>query len=139
MSKNRKWIVGTVRVEQGAVITNRDSYLIQNLSVVSCRRPLLGPAMIISAALCLFGLSFSDLLYWGELAIILGAMTSLIILGLHLGQLKLLSRDLRQSELSDVIWGGHAELQAVRSEIVSALHAKNSAPSPYMSFDGGAS
>ena len=114
-------IFGFVSVNGHAVKTHRDSYLIKNLSVVSVRRPLLAPAFLFGLGFGGFGWSFSDLLEAGEIATIIGVSTAGILAGVWLGQLKLLSRDLRGSELSGVIWGGYARLNKTRSEIVTTL------------------
>ncbi len=112
---------GSVSIKNHAVITHRDSYLLDNLSVVSVRRPLLAPARLFGLGFAGFGWSFSDLLYAGEIITIVSASGFAILAGVWLGQLKLLSRDLRGSELSGVIWGGYVHLNQTRTEIVTAL------------------
>ena len=119
---NNKWIIGSASVENGAVITHRDSYLLSNLSVVSVRRPFLASSVFLSAAFGGFGLAFGDLLYANEILAIVGFSAAAVFLGSQIGQLSLLSRDLKGSELSSAVWGWHSGLQAIRMDIVSALH-----------------
>jgi len=115
-------IIGYVTVNKNAVVTHRDSYLIKNLSVVSVRRPYLAGAMLLGGAFLGFGIAFGDLLYTGEVLTIIGLSVAAMITGSQVGQLSLLSRDLKGSELSGAVWGWHSSLQRTRTEIVEALH-----------------
>lgn len=116
-------IFGTLTVdpEQGAVHTNRDSYLLDTLTAVSVRRPLLPGCLMIGAGLCGFGLAFGDLLHLGEMTVLAAAVAVLAGIGLWLGRLSLISRDLRGSEFASAIWGHYAALQRIRAEIVAAI------------------
>jgi len=116
------FILGSIEVKDDAVVTHRDSYLLQNLSVVSVRRPFLAPAAVIGGAFTVFGLGFGDLLYAGEIITLCIAVPTILILGFKIGQLQLLSRDLKNTELSGAVWGDHSALQSIRSQIVEALH-----------------
>ena len=69
-----------------------------------------------------FSASFIDLLYAGEVITISIASVLILFLGWWLGQLRLLSRDLRGTELSGVVWGSYRHLNRVRFGIVSAMH-----------------
>jgi len=117
-------IIGSVKIGNGAVVTHRDSYLIANLSVVGVRRPYLAGAMLLGGAFSGFGFAFIDLLYANEIISIAGMSFAAIIAGSQIGQLSLLSRDLKGSELSGAVWGRHSSLQRIRMEIVSALHTE---------------
>jgi len=123
-------IIGFVKLENGAVIPHRDSYLLKNLSVVSVRRPFLGGAILLGVAFGGFSIAFGDLLYPVEIASILGLSTFAIIAGVQVGQLKLLSRDLRGSELADAIWGQYSSLNHIRAKIVQSLNAGNDGDTP---------
>ena len=68
-----------------------------------------------------FGASFFDLLYPGERAIIGVCAGACLFVGFWLGQLQLLSRDLRGSELGSAAWGSYRELTRVRREIAEAV------------------
>jgi len=122
------WILGSVSVTDKAVVTHRDSYLLKTLTAVSVRRPLLVPAIVISIALLLFALGTFDLLYWSEFVGLAVVIAASLVAGTKLGQLQLLSRDLKNTELSGAIWGHHAALQSVRSEIVAAMQDREIAP-----------
>ncbi|MBL4759226.1 MAG: hypothetical protein JKY32_16860 [Rhizobiales bacterium] len=116
-------IIGSVNIENGAVVTHRDSYLLKNLSVVSVRRPFLGGAVLLGLSFGGFSIAFGDLLFPGEIAGILGLSAFALIAGVQVGQLKLLSRDLRGSELADAIWGQYSSLNLIRMKIVQSLNA----------------
>ena len=118
-------IIGSVEVNKNAVVTHRDSYLLTNLSVVSVRRPFLAGATLLGGAFVGFGMAFGDLLYNHEITTISAVSIAAILAGSQVGQLSLLSRDLRGSELSGAVWGRYSNLQTVRSDIVTALHAAN--------------
>lgn len=113
---------GQIKIKDGAVTTTRTSYKLENISVVSCVRPFLMPAVMTSVLLTGFGLAFSDLLYHGELLTI-GALTCLAMAaGFSVGQLKLLSHDLRGSELSTAVYGFYGHLNTQRLKIFSAMN-----------------
>ena len=114
-------ILGSVNITKRAVSTHRDSYLLENLSVVSVRRPFLPGTIIIGGGLAGFALGFADLLYVHELVVLAGLLVMALVFGMQAGQLKLLSRDLRGSELSGAIWGQYAELNQIRMQIIDAL------------------
>lgn len=123
-------IFGTVRLEDGAVTTHRDSYLIDTLTVVSVRRPMLAPALLMGGGIAAFTASFADLLYPGELATLGATSLTLLLSGWQLGQLKLLSRDLRGSELSGAVFGRYADLNRIRRDIAKAIKNRNEGVKP---------
>ena len=114
-------IFGSISVDRDGVTTHKDSYVLDHLTVVSVRRPLLGPGLMIGGGFLAFCNAFGDLLYAEEILIFLGAGAVALFAGLWLGQLKLLSRDLRGSELSGAIWGSYRRLNRERRKIVMAL------------------
>ena len=124
-------IFGTIRIDpdRGAVHTHRDSYLIETLSVVSVRRPLLPAGLILGCGLAGFGLAFGDLLYPLEAGVLFAATATALLAGWQIGRLTLLSRDLRGSDLASAVWGRFASLQIVRADIVGAIAASRKASS----------
>ncbi|PHR55176.1 MAG: hypothetical protein COA47_14360 [Robiginitomaculum sp.] len=118
---NFDYVFGNVDIDSASVETHRDTYLLHNISVVSVRRPFLAGALMCSAGFGGFGIAFSDLLYPAEIGFIIGGIIASVFAGIWLGQLKLLSRDLRNSELSDAIWGSYSQLNRIRRDIVSAI------------------
>ena len=116
-------IIGSITVDDGSVSTHRDSYLLGNLSVVAVRRPFFGMAVLYGVGIGGFAAAFADLLYVGELATLILAALLIALAGWHVGQLKLLSKDLRGSELSDVVWGSYNELNLVRRKIADAMRS----------------
>lgn len=123
-------IIGNVSVDDQAVSTHRDSYMLDQLSVVSNRRPLLPAAMIFTLGFSSFAYNFQDLLYPKEINLIIGLCAAALVVGFLIGQLKLLSRDLRGSELTSVIWGTYGHLNRIRREIVDAKRRAFSAKKP---------
>jgi len=119
-------MIGFVHIDadNGAVSTHRDSYLLDNITVVSVRRPFLGGGLMAGGGFSGFALAFSDLLYAHEIAVTLAIAASLVLGGIQAGQLKLLSRDLRGTELADVVWGRYAHLNAVRLRIARAMSGR---------------
>uniref|UniRef100_A0A2A4Z3B5 Uncharacterized protein n=1 Tax=OCS116 cluster bacterium TaxID=2030921 RepID=A0A2A4Z3B5_9PROT len=114
-------ILGSIYINNNAVITHRDSYVLNNLSVISVRRPFLGSAFLLGTAFSGFVCSFSDLLYQNEIITIISISAASMVAGWNVGQLKLLSRDLRGSELSGAIWGSFSDLNLTRTKIVMQL------------------
>ena len=115
------FILGSVEITNEAIITHRDSYLLQNLTVVSVRRPFLAPALLVGVAFTVFCLGFMDLLYAHEIIVAISLASASIIAGMRLGRLQLLSRDLKNTELSGAIWGDQNALQKIRIQIVEAM------------------
>ena len=114
-------IIGTITLTDKAVSTHRDSYLLDRISVVSVRRVFLPGSIVIFTGIGAFCAAFSDLLYPSEILIMTGVSALALIAGFQVGQLKLLSRDLGGSPLSDVIWGRYAALNAIRLQIAGKL------------------
>lgn len=117
-------IFGRCIVADGTVETHNDDYALATVTAVSCRRPFLAPALLIGAGLAGFSWAFADLLYTGEIAFLAVISCIIIWAGQWLGQLKLLSRDLRGSDLDTALWGSYRALTAKRREITRALPTK---------------
>lgn len=116
-------IVGSVTVTPHTVETHRASYRLEELNVVAMERPLLPVSLMGALGGTGFGVSFGDLLYPGEIAGLAGAVAFGLLAGFRLARIQLLSRDLRGSELSCMIWGTWGHLQRVRREIAAAREA----------------
>jgi hypothetical protein len=116
-------IIGFIKVDGGAVVTHRDTYDLESITVASVRRPHLASALLIGGGLAGFALMFADLLYASEMAFLAGTGIAAMAAGFWLGQLKLLSRDLRGSELVDAIWGSYSELNHIRRDLASHLNS----------------
>ena len=111
-------ILGFVKVENNAVITHRDSFILSSLSVVSVRRPYLAGAVLLGLGAGGFALAFADLLYPDEVLTLIISAIAILVLGSQIGQLSLLSRDLKGTELSSAVWGHPSALQKIRKHIV---------------------
>ncbi len=118
-------IFGTLTLEGNRLHTHNDTYVLSQITTISARRPFLGVGISIAALLSVFGVAFFDLLYAGEVVALLVVIAALVGGGLWLGQLRLLSRDLRGSPLGDAVWGGYHHLNRLRHQIAAALHAKD--------------
>jgi hypothetical protein len=117
-------IFGSLHIDREAVHTHRDSYVLDALTVFSVRRPFLPMGGMIAVGLMCFGLAFFDLLFAHELLIIAGVSAASLWIGWTVGQLQLLSRDLKGSELSGAIYGTYHHLNAARREIASAKRSR---------------
>jgi hypothetical protein len=117
-----------VDVQGGSLHTHRDSYRLDQLTVVSVRRPFLMGGLVFSLGLGGFAIGFADLLFVHEIATVVVAAVVLLVLGWQVGQLKLLSRDLRGSELVDAIWGRYAPLNRFRLQIAGAIMHRGARP-----------
>lgn len=117
-------VFGRVHITHSSVDTHRDSYLLEQLTVVSVRRPLLGIGLTTGCSLATFTSGFIDLLYPNEIVVLGGLAIAALAAAVQLGQLKLLSRDLRGSELSGVIFGTYRHLNRLRVQIAQAMHTR---------------
>ncbi len=117
-------IIGFVRIENGAVNTHRDSYILENLSVVSVRRPFLIATSLFAGGALAFAVGFYDLLYLIELMVLLSIAALLLIAGQVIGQLKLISRETKGTELAGAVWGNTKSLQDIRRAIVDEIRKR---------------
>lgn len=115
-----------ITITETAVETPRDSYKLDHITVVSVRRPLLPVGIM--ALLCggAFTWRFHDLLYAHEITALKLGIGVLVLLGVFLGRLQLLSRDLRGSELAGAAFGFYPHLNQVRRQIMRAVEAQKS-------------
>ena len=111
-------IFGHVKVEDNAVTTHRDSFILDTVSAVSVRRPFLAGAVLLSFGFAGFSVAFMDLLYIHEIVSFTGISAGLLLIGSQIGQLSLLSKDLKGTELSSAVWGSPRALQQIRSQII---------------------
>ncbi len=121
-------IFGQFHIGGNAIHTHNDSYILSNITTISARRPFLGAGCMIATLITGFGVSFFDLLYPAELAGIFMGVGACLFLGFWLGQLQLLSRDLRGSELGTAIWGSYSHLNRIRrqvADVVNRVHFGN--------------
>jgi len=115
-----------ISIKENEVETRNDSYRLENLTVVSARRELLGSGLLVAASLGGFGLAFADILWPAEkigIALVCGVS---LWAGFTIGRLRFHSRDLSGSELSGVIWGTYGHLNRKRRDIACAIRAAKS-------------
>ncbi|MEO1193309.1 MAG: hypothetical protein AAFY02_16220 [Pseudomonadota bacterium] len=115
-------IAGRIDITPRAVETHKDSYLLAHLTVVSVRRPLLATGVTVALGGGAFCVRFIDLLYPQEILVFSAVILLALLLGLAVGQIQLLSRDLRGTALSGMIWGSYGHLNSIRRQIVKAMH-----------------
>ena len=118
-------IIGSLKITSKAVITHRNSYVLEKLSVVSVERPFLAEGFLLAGALGAFGVGFYDLLYPAEKLTLVISIAASLGAALQIGRLSLLSRDLKGSAMSGAIWGQPKDLQQIRQQIADALLAQN--------------
>lgn len=122
-------VFGTLELSSTSLTTHNDVYVLDGIRLVSTRRPLLSSCMTFAGLLAIFGLGTFDLLFTGELLLLLCLITSSVALGLNLGQLRLVSRDLRGSPMADAVYGTYGHLKHERLRIADAMRrARQNAP-----------
>ena len=119
-------IIGKLELGPKTLTTHNDSYVLEGISVVSNRRPFLTSGLMVGALSALFIVSFRDILYLGE-TISLTCLSGLSIwCGLQVGQLRLISRDLRGSPVADAVYGTYGHLNRLRPAIADAIERAKS-------------
>ncbi|WP_373354486.1 hypothetical protein [Pseudoroseicyclus sp. CXY001] len=113
-------IFGKLFIGPSALHTHNDSYRLEDLSVISTRRPFFAAGLIVATMLGGFAWSFADILYPGEIKTALAVIGLAVTGGLCIGQLTLVSRDLRGSKLSDSVMGTYRHLNRMRPQILEA-------------------
>lgn len=113
-------IFGSLSVDHQAVHTHRNSYLLDTLTVIAVHRPLLPLGAVMALGVGGFGLAFHNILYGHELGLIFVICLLAVTIGWSLGQLQLISRDLRGTEQMGAVFGSYQHLNALRHEIVAA-------------------
>ncbi len=122
-------IIGDIKVTATSLITHRDTFSLNKLTVVSVRRPLLSIAFVLSLALGGFVWAFHELMYTHEMVTVLVFCALALLIAANLAQLSVLSLDLKGTELSSAAWGHPKALNAARHEIVAARDALLTQPS----------
>jgi len=115
-------IFGKFEIGDNVIHTHNDTHILSNITTISARRPFLGSGLMIAALIAGFGVSFLDLLYPEELATITIGVGACLFVGLWLGKLQLLSRDLRGSELGTAVYGGYRHLNQKRMQVAEAVN-----------------
>ncbi|WP_297339523.1 hypothetical protein [Pseudophaeobacter sp.] len=114
-------IFGTLRLGETALHTHNDSYVLEGIKAVSTRRPFLSAGLVIGTLVAGFTISFSDILYLGEIAALIVTGFLSIIGGLSIGRLQLVSRDLTGSPIADAVYGTYGHLNRLRPLIADAV------------------
>lgn len=114
-------ILGKLTLGETALHTHNESYILEGIKAVSTSRPFLSFGMMISALTTIFGIGFADILYIGEL-VALGAVAAVsLVLGLKIGQLRLISRDLVGANATNAVYGTYGHLNRERRKIAAAV------------------
>jgi len=114
-------IFGELHLSETALHTHNDSYVLQGISAVSTRRPLLSTGLMIGGLTATFNVSFFDILYTPEIAVLSATALLSVVGGLFIGQLRLVSRDLRGSPIADAVFGTYGHLNRLRPQIADAV------------------
>ncbi|MEM9699409.1 MAG: hypothetical protein AAF943_11525 [Pseudomonadota bacterium] len=114
-------VFGTLELRGNSLKTHNDVYVLDGISLVSTRRPFLSSGLSFAGLLTLFGAGTIDLLYAGELLLIIGLVAVSAAIGLCIGQLRLVSRDLRGSPMGDAVYGTYGHLKGERLRIADAV------------------
>ncbi len=113
-------IFGKFRLGETALHAHNDSYVLDSISAVSTRRPFLSTGLVLGGLTAGFVLSFRDILYPSEITGLSVAALLCVVGGLSIGQLHLISRDLRGSPIADAVYGTYGHLNRLRPLIVNA-------------------
>ena len=114
-------IFGTLKLRGNSLKTRNDVYVLDGISVVSTRRPFFSTGISLAGLLTLFGIGTVDLLYAGELILLVSLAVTSLTFGLIIGQLRLVSRDLRNSPIADAVYGTYGHLSRERLKIAAAV------------------
>lgn len=114
-------ILGKLRLGETALHTHNDSYVLQGISAVSTRRPFLATGVMIGALTSTFTTSFLDILYPTEITVFAATALLSVVGGLTIGQLCLVSRDLRGSPIADAVFGTYGHLNRLRPQMADAV------------------
>ena len=118
-------LFGRLSIEAGRLHTHNDSYVLRGDMTISARRPFLGANLALTAGIAAFTVAFADLLTAFEITAAVTLSAIFISSGFWLGQLQLLNRDLKGSELSTVIWGSYTHLNRIRRDIADAINLQH--------------
>jgi hypothetical protein len=114
----------TAKIQNNTLVTHRTVYLLNSITAADVQRPLLSISVVPAFGSCAFCWAFSDILYPIEIASIIGGVIASLVGSARIGQLKLISRDLRGSELSGAVWGSTKHLKAIHAKIISVWESK---------------
>ena len=114
-------ILGKLHLGETSLHTHRDSYVLETISAISTRRPFLSAGAMITVLTTGFGWSFADILTTGELLALSLVSLSSLAGGVGIGQLHLVSRDLRGSPIGDAVYGTYRHLNHERLSITEAV------------------
>lgn len=114
-------IFGKLIIKDAVLHTHRDSFILEGIKKVSIHRPFLSTGVMIASLAGLFAVGFEDILYPGELALIVSVAGAAMSFGLNLAQLRLISRDLGVSEAPDAVYGTYAHLKRERLKVSAAV------------------
>lgn len=109
--------IDTARIQGNSLATHRSSFLLDRITAADVQRPLLSISAIPATGACAFCVAFADILYTGEIVAVVCVVAIALMAGASVGQLKLVSSDLRGSDVSGAIWGSYRHLQDIHSQI----------------------
>ncbi|MEM8634386.1 MAG: hypothetical protein AAGF33_05355 [Pseudomonadota bacterium] len=113
-------VFGKLTIGKAALHTHNDSYALRSITALSTRRPFLVAGGLISGVSAGFAFSFSDILTEAELLSALTISGFGLAIGVGIGQLTLISRDLRGSPMAESVYGSYRHLNRVRPAILEA-------------------
>lgn len=123
-------IFDTAKIEGRTLTTHRSRFLLDRITASDVQRPLLSIAIVPSIGAFAFTVGFGDILYAGEIATILGGTMAWVLLSAGIGQLKLVSSDLRGSEVFGAVWGSYRHLKSIHRDITRVWDDKEVCDAP---------
>lgn len=114
-------ILGKLILNATTLETTNDTYVLESVSTISTRRPFLASGILICSLAGSLACSFQDILTLAELSGLLSVAGVSLGVGLTLGRLQLVSRDLKGLPLADAVYGTHRDLNQRRPSILAAI------------------
>lgn len=122
--------LGELILGETALHTQNDSFILEGIKAVSTSRPFLSSGLMVSTLAAIFGIGFADILYVSELVGLGFVVCMSLTLGLKIGQLRLISRDLAGAHATDSIYGTYAHLNRERRKIAAAIERVKTGGAP---------
>ncbi|MGH1330688.1 MAG: hypothetical protein ACRBBK_07385 [Paracoccaceae bacterium] len=120
----------TAKIDGRTLTTHRSRFLLDRITASDVQRPLLSMASVPTIGATAFTVGFADILYAGEIVALLGSACAWVLLSASIGQLKLVSSDLRGSEVSGAVWGSYRHLKSIHHDITRVWDDKEVSDAP---------
>ncbi len=118
-------IFGKLKLNRTTLETSNDTYVLESVSTISTRRPFIALGLLLCALSGTFTWSFRDILTLSEILGLVSFAVVILWIGLTIGKLQLISRDLKGLPLADAVYGSYRDLNNKRPAIAAAIERAN--------------